>query len=345
MNHLEYTKKIYYDCYVNTNLKLIIQHYDTGWIDPKYITENPNLVSGASNSYLQKDDYGKKLALDVLQNGMYWAYVVTPRNVICEGSHRIKGIKENYGTIWPKGKKVFYIKQSEEIETVRRYLNKNNEIEYLEDIEDKDVIEALNHIKLKKPVYMWVSDRKLHWKYLLNKTKNAISRLNTIIGKMYLIEIDNLASMLDCLIHMHIFLREDLFLYHNKNEMIPTFKCINNEKDFYNWKNSNFANVNCEEIIPFKGIDFSFSNDINNEKRIFINGELITNLIKIDIFDSEKKINIICKINSNLIYELNKKNKHQLNVYGRSFDIKFINHCLTAKFEKESFVQVISLQF
>ena len=325
MTYADCVRNIYYDLYINNNLKNTFKNIEIKWIDPNDIINNENIVSDENNSYLENGNYSKKLTLDILHNGIYWPYVVSKNNYIYEGCHRIKSIKENYDVIWPKGKKVCCIVEEDALKKVRKYLNNNSNESIPLDNNIKTYFDKLN---LNKPVDMWICEDKMYWNYLKEKIKESKDIYDTPLGKFHLIEINNKAHLLDCLIYMSIKLREDLFLYHNKNNMIYTCDELNDEFAFYKWKNSNFEKIiHCNK---------------NNYESDFI----YVNDIKINNLISCKNINhnytILCKLDSNLLDTLDFNKDNILKINGNTINIKEIIRSSTTHFDDLGFVQVLS---
>ena len=289
MKYVDYVKDIYYNLYINNNLKNALKCLNFQWIDPKDIGNNPNITAEYNNCYLKENDYSKLLVKDILENGTYWPYIVYDQHHVCEGCHRIKSIKENYGTVWPKGKKVFCILQDSQLREVRTYIASNLKDNGIPS--DPNVKFMFDNLKLETPVYMWVSDKKMYWEYLKEKIKYSKDIYDTPLGKFYLIEIDNKAHLIDSLIYMSIKLREDLFLYHNKNNMIYTCDELNNEDAFYKWKNSNF-----EKIIHCKKNNYE-------KECIYVNDIKINNVILYT--NKNNNFRILCNLKSNLLDTLN----------------------------------------
>lgn len=343
MKHIDYAKKAYYDFYINHNLATVFKYFEVKWLDPMDIKNHPKLISGRTNSYLQNDNYDETLVKDILLNGMYWPYMISDTGYICEGCHRIKSIKDFYGTIWPEGKKVCTIIQPMNVKNFRKYTNENGSIEDLNNI-NEDAASYLEQIKLDKPVYMWISDDKMFWKYLLKKINYAKEHYDTPIGNFYLVQIDNLASMLDCLIHMHIKLREDLFIYHNTDNMIPTFDGINNYEDFLNWSNNNFEKVDIKNKKIYKNHNFAFiDTNVHIDSGLKINNIPINNLIRVSIKDDT--IKLTCSLDSNLITMFDYDEKNILTMDNKAYDIKKILKCAPSHSDELRFLQVLYFSY
>lgn len=309
-------------------------------MDPNDLFNNPNIISGKTNSYLEDENYSERLANDVNVNGTYWPYVISEGNYVCEGCHRIRSIKENYGTIWPKGKKVCCIVQSYTLKKVRKYFNEHPDDEIPI---DEDIKSQLETLKLDNPIYMWMCVDKLYWGYLKNKIISSKIVSDTPLGKFHLIKIDNQAAMLDCLIYMCIKLREDLFLYHNTNQMISPCPQINFENEFIKWKNNNFDNVN----YIHKECKLLKTNEEYNEHiqhfNIIINNTQINSIIKYDIMDNH--IIILSKLNSNLLNVLNFGEKNFIVINNLKIQINKINRSTTTHFNDIGFVQILDFTY
>lgn len=245
MKHREITEYFYND-FIDTNLRNLNNHpqFNIEWMTPEEIINKLNIQGEEHHMFDGDMDYtdipgdlflynsfndAKKLGLDVHKNGMYNPILLQKVDDVysrSEGSHRLRGILHLYKSgVWDKNKKICFLvcefgyeKMRLEIVDIRKNIKKT--------LDDPDMYKMDDVLTLNAPLYHgWDSRTKLLVKYERKKLTNEELQI-------YSFDIENFYDFFFINGIYYGGISNDLFLYHNTDEMIHPSPVVNDEKFF-----------------------------------------------------------------------------------------------------------------